>query len=114
MCSDMGSASRCCAYYSFVGALFMFWVGVMLTKQPFFVGGFEDNDAAENAKNNAFGAMGMFIFTFAVSLYGLYFSSKSRANMVSRDMVEMIRPLAPAGMSDYQVELPPAGVRPIL
>lgn len=88
----------------------------MMTKQPFFVGGLENKEAAELAKNNAFGACGIFVLTFAASLYGLYFSNKRmgidprrNGNGSNHDDFEMIAPLTniPKGMSDYQVELPP-------
>jgi hypothetical protein len=41
------------------------WVGVMLMKQPFFIGGIED---VEKSKASAFGAAGMFFFTFVISI----------------------------------------------
>jgi hypothetical protein len=41
------------------------WVGVLLMKQPFFVGGI---DNVESAKGSAFGAAGTFFFTFLVSI----------------------------------------------
>lgn len=37
----------------------------MLVQQPFFIGGIEDVD---RAKSSAFGAAGMFVFTFVVSI----------------------------------------------
>jgi hypothetical protein len=44
------------------------WVGVMLMKQPFFIGGI---DNVERATGNAFGAAGMFFFIFLVSMVHL-------------------------------------------
>mmetsp|Transcript_28861 Transcript_28861/g.48048 ORF Transcript_28861/g.48048 Transcript_28861/m.48048 type:complete len:103 (+) Transcript_28861:137-445(+) len=72
MCSDLGEGSRCCAAYSIVGAIFTLWVGVMLTTQPFFVGGIEDVD---NAQKSAYGACFMFLFTFVVSAIGMWYDS---------------------------------------
>lgn len=40
----------------------------MLQTQPFFITGLED---ISSAKSNAFGAMGMFIATFGISLFGI-------------------------------------------
>jgi hypothetical protein len=48
-------------------------VGVMLMKQPFFIGGIED---VEVAKGSAFGAAGTFFFTFMVSI--LYLLKEGR------------------------------------
>ena len=75
----------------------------MLTKQPFYVGGFYSMEEADKAKQNAYGATGIFVITFMASLYGLHFHSKNQSIIPSED--EMCRPLTPNGMSDYQVEL---------
>jgi hypothetical protein len=48
------------------------WVGVLISQQPFFIAGIED---VTLAKNNAFGAMGMFGVTFLVSLIGIWYDS---------------------------------------
>ena len=74
----------------------------MLTKQPFYVGGFENLEEANFAKNNAFGAVGMFVFSFTASLFGLYFHSRKE---IEPNDLEALRPLRPNGMSAYQVEL---------
>ncbi|KAL7490390.1 hypothetical protein ACHAWX_000254, partial [Stephanocyclus meneghinianus] len=50
------------------------FVGVMLTTQPEFITGIED---VKEAKSNAFGAMGMFLGTFLLSLIGLARGSRS-------------------------------------
>ena len=44
----------------------------MLTTQPFFIGGIEDS---EEARANAFGAFGMFMFTFILSALGMWYDS---------------------------------------
>lgn len=41
------------------------WVGILLMKQPFFIGGI---DNVETAKGSAFGAAATFFFTFLVSI----------------------------------------------
>merc|ERR1712151_435386 len=71
----MGSASRCCAGYSAVGALFMLFVGVMLSTQPFYIGGIED---VGSAKVNAYGAMILFCVVFAASIFGIMYDSKHK------------------------------------
>ncbi|GKY94212.1 hypothetical protein MPSEU_000387100 [Mayamaea pseudoterrestris] len=65
MCSDASAAAQGCAFFSATGIIFMTWVGIMLMKQPFFVGGIEDVEAA---KGSAFGAAGTFFFTFLISM----------------------------------------------
>jgi hypothetical protein len=49
-------------------------VGVLLTTQPFFILGIED---VNEAKSNAFGAMGMFMATFGLSMFGILRSNRS-------------------------------------
>ena len=51
------------------------WVGILVHSQPFFIAGIED---AEEARANAFGAMGMFLVTFFASLAGIWHDSKSK------------------------------------
>eukprot|EP00567_Pseudictyota_dubia_P007624 CAMPEP_0197444770 /NCGR_PEP_ID=MMETSP1175-20131217/10166_1 /TAXON_ID=1003142 /ORGANISM="Triceratium dubium, Strain CCMP147" /LENGTH=133 /DNA_ID=CAMNT_0042975617 /DNA_START=355 /DNA_END=753 /DNA_ORIENTATION=+ len=65
-------ASQFCMYYSLVGTLFMLWVGVMISKQPFYMKGLEDVD---RCRSNAFGAMWMFVFTFVSSVAYLWYDS---------------------------------------
>lgn len=74
MCS-IGTCSNICAYYSAVGVLFTFWVGVMISKQAFFIAGVDDPDTMGSS---AWGAMVMFICTFALSIYGMYHDSASK------------------------------------
>jgi len=45
--------------------LFTGWVGLMLMYQPFFIGGI---DNINESKNSAFGAAGLFFFTFIASV----------------------------------------------
>ena len=55
----------------------------MITTQPFFIAGIED---AEEAKVSAFGASGMFAFTFVASILGIWYDSQNKA--ILRDSVE--------------------------
>eukprot|EP00594_Rhizosolenia_setigera_P011758 CAMPEP_0178964476 /NCGR_PEP_ID=MMETSP0789-20121207/15697_1 /TAXON_ID=3005 /ORGANISM="Rhizosolenia setigera, Strain CCMP 1694" /LENGTH=99 /DNA_ID=CAMNT_0020649253 /DNA_START=65 /DNA_END=364 /DNA_ORIENTATION=+ len=74
MCSDLGSASRCCLGYSAVGFIFTLFVGVMVTAQPFFITGLD----YDKAPGSAFGAMGFFFFTFCASAYGVYHDNSQK------------------------------------
>jgi hypothetical protein len=56
------------------------WVGVMITTQPFFIAGIEDSDKAQKS---AFGAMAMFIVTFAASLAGIWYDSSNKPEVTS-------------------------------
>lgn len=55
----------CCSFYSATGMLFMTFVYIMLSTQPFFITGIED---VGTAKSNAFGALLTFCVTFAISV----------------------------------------------
>ncbi|KAL7567143.1 hypothetical protein ACA910_009469 [Epithemia clementina (nom. ined.)] len=65
---DAHSCAKCCALYSATGIVFTGWVGIMLVKQPFFIGGIDD---VEEAKGSAFGAAGMFLFIFVIAIIAL-------------------------------------------
>ena len=58
------------------------FVGVLLQTQPFFITGLDDSSAA---KSNAFGAMGMFIATFGISLFGIMRTSKDEREEIEDD-----------------------------
>jgi len=62
-----------------VTPFFQLWVGVLLSTQSFFIAGISN---PELAKNNAFGAMGMFVFTFLTSLGGIYYDDKFKKETV--------------------------------
>jgi hypothetical protein len=47
----------------------------MITTQPFFIAGIED---PEEARASAFGAFGMFIFTFILSAMGMWYDSQNK------------------------------------
>lgn len=52
----------------------------MIHSQSFFIGGLEND---EEARSNAFGAMGMFLFTFVASLVGMWYDSQYKAEPVT-------------------------------
>ena len=56
---------HCCGFYSATGIIFMLFVCIMLSTQPFFITGIED---VSLAKSNAFGALMTFCVTFAISV----------------------------------------------
>ena len=58
------------------------YVGVLLTTQPFFILGIED---VSEARSNAFGAMGMFMATFVLSLYGILRSRSAKEDIDNAD-----------------------------
>jgi hypothetical protein len=57
-------------------------VGVLIQTQPFFIAGIED---PEEARSSAFGAMGMFLFTFLASMFGIWYDSKSKPESIDED-----------------------------
>eukprot|EP00536_Pseudo-nitzschia_multiseries_P014034 jgi/Psemu1/102164/gw1.649.17.1 len=69
---NLRETSNFCARYSVVGLIFMVMVSVMLTFQPFYIGGIED---IEQAKSNAYGGAGTFLFVFIVSVVYLVFDA---------------------------------------
>jgi hypothetical protein len=54
----------------------------MISAQPFYINGLEDPD---EAKKNAFGAMGMFGFTFIASLLGMWYDANHKKEPVMND-----------------------------
>ena len=71
------------------------YVGVLLTVQPEFITGIED---VSLAKSNAFGAMGMFIGTFALSVFGILRTSPNEKEDI--DASEGYQ-LSSVGQSEY-------------
>lgn len=69
---DLRDASNFCARYAVAGVIFMIMVSVMLSYQPFFIGGIED---IEQARRNANGGVGSFLFVFLLSTSYLVFDS---------------------------------------
>jgi hypothetical protein len=56
------------------------WAGILIQTQPFFIAGLED---PEEAKTSAFGATGMFLFTFVASMCGIWYDSQHRKETVA-------------------------------
>jgi len=92
--------SKFCAPYSAIGALFMFWVGAMIAKQPFFLSGLDDTEVC---KDNAFGAMWLFIVIFGISVACLIYESASQNNHDRGLDRPAYSPILPPGMTDYEI-----------
>mmetsp|Transcript_7023 Transcript_7023/g.21018 ORF Transcript_7023/g.21018 Transcript_7023/m.21018 type:complete len:143 (-) Transcript_7023:707-1135(-) len=88
--------SQFCMYYSVVGTLFMLWVGIMITKQPFYMKGLEDVD---RCRSNAFGAMWLFIFTFVSSVAYLCYDSNRHRHAAVEYMLH--RAVSGSRLSEY-------------
>lgn len=94
--------------FSFLLLLLLFtqgWVGALLVYQPFYVSGLEDIDAA---KSSAFGALGLFIVTFASSIVYLCYDSccKFRYGALSTHDIDAGAAVGyPRGMSEYEVNI---------
>mmetsp|Transcript_22089 Transcript_22089/g.48124 ORF Transcript_22089/g.48124 Transcript_22089/m.48124 type:complete len:156 (+) Transcript_22089:429-896(+) len=65
--------SNICAVYSITGVLFMLWVWLLITHQPFFVGGIMHD--VDTYRSSAFGAMWAFMATFSASIAYLYYDA---------------------------------------
>lgn len=76
--------SQFCMYYSFIGTLFMLWVGIVITKQPFYIKGLEDVD---QCRTNAFGAMWTFVLTFISSVAYLWYDSNRHRYVAMESML---------------------------
>ena len=70
----------------------------MLQYQPFFVGGIED---ADEAKKSAFGATGMFLFTFIASVLGIWMDSGTKTETVEANGTEAEYQLATDDVPTY-------------
>lgn len=55
---------------------------MLISQQSFFIAGLEDVDVA---KDNAFGAMGMFLVTFVLSLVGIWYDNNHKQEPISAD-----------------------------
>lgn len=110
MRNRLSPLAHCCAPYSAIGALFMFWVGMMIIKQPFLLVGLKDYD---ECKDTAFGTMWLFIFLFVTSVIYICYDSVTQSNGSSTrgrgggsgEYVDEddTRPILPPGMSNYRV-----------
>ena len=61
-------------------------MGVLLQTQPFFITGIDD---ISTAKSNAFGAMGMFIATFGISLFGIMRTSGDKVEQCGDESYQL-------------------------
>jgi hypothetical protein len=79
----------------------------MFTTQPFYIAGVEDPDVA---KSSAFGACGIFAFTFVASILGLWYDSQNKSSSMLEDGVE--------SLAGYQLardnNFPSYGATPVL
>jgi len=50
----------------------------MLVNQPFYIQGFSEEGALEQGKASIFSAMGIFIFAFFLSLFGIHYDKKQK------------------------------------
>ena len=73
------------------------WVVTMISKQPFYMTGLEDE---EQCKNSASGALALFIVTFIASITFVWYDS---VNKVQYTEVSEHEELLPRGMSIYNV-----------
>ncbi len=64
------------SHFSFLFCFVQLWVGVVIHSQPFFIAGVDD---PEHAETSAFGAMFMFLFTFAASIAGIWYDTKKKS-----------------------------------
>lgn len=67
------------------------YVGILLTTQPEYITGIED---VSEARTNAFGAMGMFVATLGLSLFGILRTSTS-----AKDEMEVAEGYQLSGMN---------------
>ena len=65
--------SNICAIYSITGVLFMLWVWLLITHQPFFVGKIMHD--VDTYRSSAHGAMWAFMATFTASIAYLYYDA---------------------------------------
>ena len=56
------------------------FVAVLITTQPFYLAGIDD---VEKAQGSAYGATGMFLFTFLASIGGIWFDSMQKIEPVA-------------------------------
>ena len=61
---------------------YQLYCGVLIATQPFLVAGIEDVDTA---KSSAFGAAGMFLFTFLASMAAMWYDSNNKKEPVNGD-----------------------------
>lgn len=70
----------------------------MITTQPFYIAGIEN---PEEAKTSAFGACGMFAFTFVASMLGIWYDSQNKSYSVESENGETGYQLAQGDYPNY-------------
>ena len=78
---------------------FKFWVVVMITKQPFYLNGLEDE---EKCRESAVGALALFLVTFVSSIGFIWYDSRNRYRW-DEIATEEDHDLLPRGMSAYNI-----------
>jgi hypothetical protein len=58
------------------------WCGILISTQPFFIAGVEE---PIKARTSAFGAMGMFIACFVMSMAGIWYDGKRQSGSHDKD-----------------------------
>lgn len=83
---DFSLCGACCclswSHYLFSISLAQLYCWIILTTQPFYIAGIED---ASKAQSSAFGAVVMFIATFALSIGGIWYDSMYKAEPMIED-----------------------------
>jgi len=104
MCSDPVTLATCCAGYSAVGTIFMLWVSVMVSRQPFYIAGIgnEEEEVIRQSRASAVGAMGTFFISFAISMAYLAYNKHifEKADSIVEERMELL----PSGMTEYNVD----------
>lgn len=104
--SRLDCISSFCVVYSFTGILFTAFVGTMIKNQPLYIKGI-DSSNQELTKENAFGAMGMFIFLFTSSaIYICFYKHRDNDRHLRSQGYMRPRAMQRLGSRDYHVELP--------
>jgi len=73
----------CFAHTIFATSFFQLYCGILLATQPFLIAGIEDYDTA---KSSAFGAAGMFVFTFLASMGAMWYDSMYKKEPVNGEV----------------------------
>jgi len=102
MVLDKATIATICSGYSIIGALFMLWVGLMLTYQPFFIQGLDDVTGVEG-KKTAFQTMFLFLATLLTSIGYLVYDKERIRREAAYEAVDNFDFTLPRGMTDYVV-----------
>eukprot|EP00512_Aurantiochytrium_limacinum_P003245 CAMPEP_0171495718 /NCGR_PEP_ID=MMETSP0958-20121227/6294_1 /TAXON_ID=87120 /ORGANISM="Aurantiochytrium limacinum, Strain ATCCMYA-1381" /LENGTH=136 /DNA_ID=CAMNT_0012029725 /DNA_START=491 /DNA_END=901 /DNA_ORIENTATION=+ len=75
-CCSSKEGSICCGLFSFVGAIFLGVLGMLLTFQWEYVHGINSEEDAEHARRNAFVAAGIYAVIFFMCMISLVLHNK--------------------------------------